>query len=269
MSVLKKSYIVGIIFLLLALIVGISMYKDENTTSIKKVEKSNIIQTSSGSNATKKNKTDMEKFLMDNPDILFAALENMQTHFQGEEARERESAVQSNMKAIYQDKRDYVIGKPNAPITIVEFFDYNCGYCKRAFPTVLEVIKNNDDVRVVFKEMPILGASSKQAAQVALASKNAGKYFDVHKAFFEAKGSLNSDYIAQIIKDNNLDVEKTILQSLEADIEEHISDTLNLAVSLDITGTPAFIINNKVYPGAMTYENMQQVINEARETAQN
>lgn len=216
----------------------------------------------------------IEKFLLDNPAILLRALENMQSYMKNESERLAQAKVKENAALIYRDSRDYVIGRADAPITIVEFFDYNCGYCKRALPTVREIIKNNTDVRVVFKEMPILGASSVQAAQIALAiertsknieKKNPSKYFAIHQDFFQSKNGLHSAALTEILKNNGLNAARLMKQSQHQEIQKHIDDTLGLAQTLGISGTPAFIIDDTIYPGALSYADLQKIVNRTRD----
>ncbi len=212
---------------------------------------------------------EIEKFLMDNPAILYRALENMQDYMQSEDTRRSQAEIEKNADKLYRDKRDYVIGHTDASVTIVEFFDYNCGYCKRSFPVLLEAIQKNSDVRVVFKEMPILGASSRQAAQIALAAKKSGKYFDIHQSFLESRRQLAPEVFNDILGAHRLSGDKITRLGKQKDVQQHIDDTLKLARTLGISGTPTFIINDKLYPGALSYEDLQQAIDTARQAALN
>ena len=111
----------------------------------------------------------IENYLMQNPDVLARALENLQDYYAIEEAKRQRQSVLDNADELYNSTSDFALGPKNASVTIVEFFDYNCGYCKRVFPSLMKIVEENDDVRVVFKEFPILSENSRTAASYALA----------------------------------------------------------------------------------------------------
>jgi protein-disulfide isomerase len=172
--------------------------------------------------------------------------------------------LKKNSDALYNDERDFSIGSPDAPITIVEFFDYNCGYCKRAFPDIMKLTQKNPDVRVVFKEFPILGPASEQAARVALASKGDGKYFAIHQGLLNARGSVSGAALSSLIEKHGLNADEIVTRGKNKDIDAHIKDVRNLAQSLGVSGTPAFIIDNQLFSGALSYDDMQSLIDEIR-----
>ena len=118
----------------------------------------------------------IEDYFMRNPEKLEQALENMQAFMEDRTNRQQAEALLQNADKLYRDEADYTMGPQNAPITIVEFFDYNCGYCKRSFAPLMEVLEENKDVRLVFKEYPILGEPSYLASSTALAINDKMKY---------------------------------------------------------------------------------------------
>lgn len=214
---------------------------------------------------TKQVETIIENYLMNNPQFVIAMLNNAADYANAEETRKTEQVLMSKAEQLYADSRDFFIGKADAPITIVEFLDYNCGYCKRSFPTLMRLAEANDDIRIIFKEYPILGPSSTLAAQTVLAAKEQGKYMDLHRTLFESKASLNTARLNKFIKQNGLDVDEINKRSQKADIKKHIQDTLALGQAIGINGTPAFIINDKLYPGALSFAEMQDLVDQARQ----
>lgn len=199
-------------------------------------------------------------YLMKNPAVMAEVFENTQKYLIAEDERRQLQTLMDNSDALYNDKRDFSVGSPDAPITIVEFFDYNCGYCKRAFPDIMKLTQKNPDVRVVFKEFPILGPASEQAARAALASKSEGKYFAIHQGLLNARGSVSGAALSSLIEKHGLNADEVVTRGNDKDIDAHIKDVRNLAQKLGVTGTPAFVIDNQVFSGALSYENMQELI---------
>ena len=190
--------------------------------------------------------------------------EKTQKYLIAEDEKRQSEMLKKNSDALYNDERDFSIGSPDAPITIVEFFDYNCGYCKRAFPDIMKLTQKNPDVRVVFKEFPILGPASEQAARVALASKGDGKYFAIHQGLLNARGSVSGAALSSLIEKHGLNADEIVTRGKNKDIDAHIKDVRNLAQSLGVSGTPAFIIDNQLFSGALSYDDMQSLIDEIR-----
>jgi protein-disulfide isomerase len=203
-------------------------------------------------------------YLLENPDVMAEVFENTQKYLIAEDEKRQSEMLKKNSDALYNDERDFSIGSPDAPITIVEFFDYNCGYCKRAFPDIMKLTQKNPDVRVVFKEFPILGPASEQAARVALASKGDGKYFAIHQGLLNARGSVSGAALSSLIEKHGLNADEIVTRGKNKDIDAHIKDVRNLAQSLGVSGTPAFIINNQLFSGALSSDDMQSLIDEIR-----
>lgn len=204
----------------------------------------------------------IERYLMENPEALAAALDNMQMHFRNKEMAVVEETLAEKADALYRNPADYTIGAPNAPITIVEFFDYNCGFCKRAFDPLMRVVRANADVRLVFKEYPILSESSRHAARTALAIGDTMDFLTFHSRLMSARGALSPARITEIVKELDLGSPKG---RTDDEIDAHLAATAALARDLRIDGTPAFIINGEIYRGALSEEEFADVIEKARE----
>ncbi len=203
-------------------------------------------------------------YLIDNPETLANALDNVQAHFQARDRNHAEKALIDNADRLYHDKRDFTLGRETAPITIVEFFDYNCGFCKRVFPTLMEAMRDNNDVRLVFKEYPILSPSSIKAARAALAIKDNLKFLTFHTKLMNNRGGLNEAFIAKTLKDIGLSADEIIKRAEAPEISKLIERNEKLAQDLKLSGTPVFIINGVVYPGAISKQEFSEAIAKAR-----
>ena len=206
----------------------------------------------------------VEEYLMQNPDVLGRALENMQNYYAQEEEKRVQQTILDNADELYKSTRDFTLGPDDATVTIVEFFDYNCGYCKRAFPSLMKVVEENDDVRVVFKEFPILSENSRTAASYALALNDQLKFLTFHSKLMSSRGSVNPAFLERTLKEIGEDVDTVKARAKDSKIDDTLNKTEALAKTLGINGTPAFVINNQLYPGALSEDRLQQIIAAAR-----
>lgn len=191
----------------------------------------------------------IKDYLMKNPEIVQQALDEL--------VRKEEAAMMAFVReAIENDDRDVKIGPTDAKVTIVEFFDYNCGFCKRSTEWVNKTIAAHpNDVRVIFKELPILDGrtkTSRNAAKAALAAHRQGKYLEMHTALMEASG-LTPERIKSVAKDVGLNVKKLEKDMQDPELDVMLEDTLILANRIPaLSGTPFFIINDMMIAGADT-----------------
>ena len=206
----------------------------------------------------------IEEYLMRNPEKLEQALDNMQAFLTQRETRMRKQALTDNADALYRNAADFSMGPDDAPITIVEFFDYNCGYCKRSFAPLMEVLEENSDVRLVFKEYPILGEPSYNAASTALALGDKMRYLTYHSKLMSSSSRLSQSVINKALREMKLPPQK-IKSDARADKHIlHISATRQLADAIGVNGTPAFIVNGTLFPGALEKSELTQAIVSAR-----
>lgn len=203
----------------------------------------------------------IKDYLIKNPEIIQEALDEL-------DRKEEALMIAMVRDGIENDKRDVKIGPENAKVTIVEFFDYNCGFCKRSTDWVNKTLeKHPKDVRVIFKELPILDGrtkTSRNAAKAALAAHKQGKYLEMHTALMEASG-LTPERINVIAKEVGVDTNQLNIDMLSPEFDLLLEDTLILANRIpSLTGTPFFIINNTMIAGADT-DRLQATLNEALE----
>ncbi|MCD8497373.1 MAG: DsbA family protein [Alphaproteobacteria bacterium] len=209
------------------------------------------------------------EYLQENPKVVIDALEA----YRVQEEKRQEAEASSKLKQFKPyftaaDRPSAGASADKAKITIVEFFDYNCGYCKRALPDVVSAISENDDVRVVFQEMPILSPLSQNAAKWAEAAHFQGKYFEFHKGLMEFQGNKTEDALSDIAKKAGLDVAKLKKDAESKEVQENIEKSMAAAREIGIQGTPAFIVGDTLYRGYIGEDGMRQAIEEARKTVQ-
>jgi protein-disulfide isomerase len=208
----------------------------------------------------------VKDYLMANPRVIIDAVEAMQKR----EAAEAEAEVMSNLKSsnkqLRRDPNSYVGGNPDGDVTLVEFFDYRCGYCKKVHPVMAELLKTDSNIRVVYKEFPILGPQSKMASLVAIAASRVdpSKYLQFHNALMTAKGSLNQEAIQDIAAEAGFDMAALSKELRNPEIEQIVADNYQLAKNLGITGTPGFVIGDTIVPGYINISQMRDLVEQAR-----
>ena len=206
----------------------------------------------------------IEDYFMRNPEKLEQALENMQAFMEDRANRQQAEALLQNADKLYRDEADYTMGPQNAPITIVEFFDYNCGYCKRSFAPLMEVLEENKDVRLVFKEYPILGEPSYLASSTALAINDKMKYLTYHSKLMTHSGRVSQAVVEKILGELKLPPQKLQADARSDKYVLQLAETRQLADAIGVNGTPAFVINGQLFPGALNKAELTQAIKFAR-----
>jgi protein-disulfide isomerase len=210
-------------------------------------------------------------YLLNHPEVLEEAFDKLQAKKEADKQVQAHGAIRANQQALEHDPRDGVLGNPNGTVTVVEFFDYRCPFCKAAEPALEKLLADNKDVRLVLKEFPIIDYEdqshlSRDAAHVALAAKAQGKYAAVHQALMAQKVKLDPEVVDQVLKDNGVDVAKARAAATNPEIDAQIADTYKLAHALGIDGTPAFIVGDTLIPGAQM-DALEIAIAQAREAA--
>jgi len=207
----------------------------------------------------------VKEYLLENPEVIRDAIIKLQEKELAQEQESYRESIISAKDSLENDPRDPAIGPSDAKVTIVEFFDYNCGFCKRATPWVEDAVeKYGDDVRIVFKELPILDErtrTSRLAARAALAAQRQGKYAEMHFALMEQQ-RLSGDIIRETAETVGLNMRKYEADMADATIDQHINDTLQLADRLPaLTGTPFFVVGDEYISGANTAR-LEAIVNE-------
>jgi protein-disulfide isomerase len=203
-------------------------------------------------------------YLLENPEILREVIQALEAKEQQAGVAALTDAIRERGPELYRSEHDLVAGNPDGSVTMVEFFDYNCGYCKRAMGDVLALIESDDDLRVVFKEWPILGEGSRFAARAALASAKQGRYWDFHLALMETR-RLDETTTLEVAERIGLDVDQLKADMEAPEVAAVIEGNMELASALGIQGTPAFVVDDQMIPGAVGHEVLAQVIGQVRE----
>lgn len=206
----------------------------------------------------------VRQYLMEHPEVLLDVSKALEAKQQAAEADQRKEALASNAKAIFRDPRDFVAGNPKGDVTMVEFFDYNCGWCKKGFPEVVSLIEKDKNLRLVLKEFPIFGGDSDYAARAALAAKKQNKYWELHTGLFSHEGKVTKETVDEIAKEKGVDVEKMKADMNSPEITEELALTHEIAQKLAINGTPAFIVDETVSPGYLPADGLAAMIEEVR-----
>lgn len=192
----------------------------------------------------------IKDYLLKNPEIFLEIQSALESKMEEVQAERLKSALAAHADALFRDPDAPVAGNPKGDVTVVEFFDYNCGYCKRGFPDVAKLIKSDPKVRVVFRELPILSKGSEEASRVAIAASMQGKYWEFHAHMIEFKGQANEASALRIAEKAGLDMSKLKVDVKSEKVESEIKKVRELAQSLGINGTPHFIVGNRSIPGA-------------------
>ncbi len=202
--------------------------------------------------------------IRENPGIVLEAIQMIEEREETVKAFEAKQVLTSNRDALERDPNAPVLGNPDGDVTVVEFFDYNCPYCKRVKPHMEALLAADKNVRVVYREWPILGEGSVFAARAALASREQGKYDEFHWAMMEMKGRVGEANVMQAAEKLGIDTARLRRDMDSPKINEHIETSMRLARSLGFNGTPSFVIGEALAPGLIEADQMIELVNQAR-----
>jgi protein-disulfide isomerase len=206
----------------------------------------------------------VREYILEHPEIIAEAIDKLREREKTAREESQRQAMATLAPQIYDNPKTPEMGNPKGDVTIVEFFDYQCGYCKRVFPAFMNVMKSDKNIRVLWKELPILGPVSRFAARAAMAADKQGKYFPYHVALMELRGQLTEDKVMQTAQEVGLDMKKLVKDMASPEIDRYLDETLHLAQSLGINGTPAFLFGDQLVPGAIEEDQMHELIEQHR-----
>ena len=208
----------------------------------------------------------VREILRENPEIVVEAIQAWQERQKAEEERQLKATIAELRDALENDPTSPIIGNPEGDVTIVEFMDYRCGYCKQVFPAIQALLEEDGGIRYVLKEFPILGPDSEVAARAALVVWELApeSYMEFHTALMSARGGLNEKRVLGMVADLGLDADRVrgLMQSPK--ITEIIQSNMAIAQGINIRGTPAFVIGGRLIPGAVSAEVLRELVAEAR-----
>jgi protein-disulfide isomerase len=210
----------------------------------------------------------IKDYLIKNPEVLQEVSAELEKRQAAAEAAKHESAVKDNADALFNSKRQVELGNPKGDVTMVEFFDYNCGYCKRALTDMLEMLKTDSKLRVVLKEFPVLGEGSVEAARVAVAARmqdaTGKKYLDFHQKLLGNRGAVGRAQALAAAKDAGFDMSRLEKDMAGDEPKATIEESFKLADALGLSGTPSYVVGPQVVIGAVGLSNLQEKVNAAR-----
>lgn len=208
-----------------------------------------------------------KEYLLQHPEVIQEALAALESRQQADEAQAHAGAVKDNAATLFGSPRQVVLGNPHGDVTMVEFFDYNCAYCKRALSDMLELMKNDGGLKVVLKEFPVLGEPSAEAAQVAVAVRmqddTGQKYLEFHQKLLGSGGQVDRARALAVAKEIGLDMDRLERDMASSEVKATIDENLKLGDTIGITGTPTYVIGSEVVTGAVGLDALREKVKAA------
>jgi protein-disulfide isomerase len=210
----------------------------------------------------------IKDYLVSHPEVLEEASEELGKRQANAAAEKHQAAVAANSDVIFNSPRSVTLGNKSGDVTFVEFFDYNCGYCKRAMTDMLELMKDDPKLKIVLKEFPVLGPGSVEAAQVAVAVRmqdtTGKKYLDFHQKLMGGRGQADKARALAAAKDAGLDMARLDKDMQSPEVRSTIEENFKLAEAMGMNGTPSYVIGKQVVVGAVGLDALRQKVSLAR-----
>ena len=204
----------------------------------------------------------VREYLLKNPELMLEVMEELENRQKEKAVSDARQGMARHRAALFESPHDFVLN-PKGKVPIVEFFDYQCGYCKQVAPAMRQV-QAERDVRFIYKEMPILGEPSAVAAKAAVASRRQGKYVELHNALMAHRGRLSEDAVMTLAGEVGLDVKQLKADMARPEVDAAINANLELARALGIRGTPTIIVGDALVPGAVEFGQLRELVDAAR-----
>jgi protein-disulfide isomerase len=205
-------------------------------------------------------------YILAHPEVLVEALQSLDARQRADDAAKAKATLAERADDLFRDKESPVGGNAQGDVTLVEFFDYNCPYCRQVAPVIEQAVADDPQLRIVYKEVPILGPDSVFAAKAALAAERQGKYGEFHKALYAARTRVTEAVVLKVAAETGLDIARLKSDMQQPEIDGSISRNAELAQALGIAGTPGFVVADQIVPGATDLETMKKLIGQARAT---
>jgi protein-disulfide isomerase len=210
----------------------------------------------------------VKEYIIAHPEVLQEAMTELDKRQAEADAEKARATIKNNQQAIFDSPRQVTVGNPQGDVTLVEFFDYNCGYCRRALSDLMDLMKSDSKLRVVLKEFPVLGPSSIEAAQVAVAvrmqDKTGKKYLEFHQKLLGGRGQADRTRALAVAKDVGLDMARLEKDMASDEAKATFDENIKLAEALGMNGTPSYVIGSEVVVGAAGLDALRQKVNTAR-----
>jgi protein-disulfide isomerase len=207
-------------------------------------------------------------YIVSHPEVLQEAIAELDRRQAEADTEKAKATIASNAEALFNSSRQVVLGNAKGDVTMVEFFDYNCGFCKKTLPDMAELLKDDPKLKVVLKEFPVLGPGSVEAAKVAVAvrmqDKGGRKYWDFHQKLLGGRGQADKARALAVAKEVGMDMTRLDKDLASDEVKTSIDESLKLAETLGLSGTPSFIIGNDVVIGAIGLDGLRTKVSFAR-----
>jgi protein-disulfide isomerase len=212
----------------------------------------------------------VKEYLVAHPEVLQEVIAEIEKRQNAAELEKQIAGVRQHKEVLFNSAHQVTLGNPKGNVTMVEFFDYNCGYCKRALPDMLQLLKTDPNLKVVLKEFPVLGPGSLEAAQVAVAARmqdaTGEKYLDFHQRLLGGRGPADKARALAAAKDAGFDMARIEKDLASEEVQETLRETKDVADAIGLNGTPSYIIGSDVVVGALGYDVLKQKVDAARRT---
>ncbi|ANT61564.1 disulfide bond formation protein DsbA [Salipiger sp. CCB-MM3] len=212
-------------------------------------------------------RAEVREYLLDNPEVIMEAVSALEAKQQQQQAAADEDLVAANAGALFDDGYSWVGGNPDGDVTIVEFSDYRCGYCRKAFPEVEQLVESDGNIRIVIKEFPILGQDSVTSSRFALATmlvEGPDAYKQMHDALISLKQEPSEPVLSKLADTLGLDGEAILAKMSDPEVDRRIKETHELAQRLQISGTPTFVFGDQMLRGYVPIDGMRQIVDQIR-----
>lgn len=209
----------------------------------------------------------VREYLLNNPQVIMEAVAVLEQRENQQQAAADDALLADNAEAIFNDGFSWVGGNPEGDVTIVEFMDYRCGYCRKAFPEVKELLESDGNIRFIVKEFPILGEASTLSAQFAVATlivAGPEAYEQVHDALVSLEGGPSEAVLTRLANTLGLDAEAIMAEMQSDEVQRRIAETRALAQRMQINGTPSFVMAGEMVRGYVPLDGMRQIVSQAR-----
>ncbi len=206
----------------------------------------------------------VRQYILDHPEIILEAVQALEQRKQAAADTKRSDTIEQNYQDLAHNPQSPVIGNPDGDVVVVEFFDYNCGYCRKMTEDMFDLVKDDGKIRYVLKELPIFGEGSRFAAKAALAAAQQGKYREFHYALMTAGVTIDESSARAIAQSVGLDLARLETDMLDPALDQELDRNYELAHALGVEGTPALLIGRSFVPGARGYDELARMVAVAR-----
>jgi protein-disulfide isomerase len=210
----------------------------------------------------------IKDYLLTHPEVMQDVMAELEKRQQSADAEKHRAAVVENKATLFSSPHQVVLGNPQGNVTMVEFFDYNCGFCKRAMTDMLDLIKTDNNLKFVLKEFPVLGEGSVEAARVAVAARmqdaNGKKYIEFHQKLLGSRGAADKMRALAVAKEVGFDMPRLERDMGSDEVKKTIEENMKLAEALGVSGTPSYVVGEEVVIGAVGLDTLREKISAER-----